>query len=68
MEIILAFGIDFQFVISNVKYDLFLLLTKNGVSQTISVSKQEIMNRAVAYNGNTNYADEGKKGTKACPN
>ncbi|WAC41193.1 hypothetical protein [Pedobacter sp. SL55] len=42
--------------------------TENGVNHTISVSKQEIMNRASAYNGNTNYADEGKKGTKTCPN
>ena len=42
--------------------------TENGANHTISVSKQEIMNRASAYNGNTNYADEGKKGTKTCPN
>lgn len=44
--------------------------TENGTihSISISISKQEIMNRAVAYNGNANYANEGKKGTKTCPN
>ncbi len=39
---------------------------EDGVSKTISVSKQEIQNRAGAYNGNTNYDEEGKKGIKAC--
>ena len=41
---------------------------ENGLTHTISVSKQEIKNRGGAYNGNTHYADEGKKGTKTCPN
>lgn len=35
-------------------------------SQNNSINKQEIINRFVAYNGNTNYQDEGIKGHKAC--
>lgn len=41
--------------------------TENATNYTISISKQEIMSRGTAYNANMNYGDEGKKGTKVCP-
>lgn len=41
---------------------------ENNINKTMSISKQEIMNRATAYNGLANYADEGIKGSTVCPN